>query len=569
MNLTAYQTIQQTGARYGSLIYRPSQIELHFLFHTAEALHACCKDLLNLGCYLITMVANDERELEDHCFKVYHLFSHPVENIFVTLELAIKEGQEMYPSVADLYPAAEVFEREIADLFGLFPECEWPRTFHQSYMYNSYPEGLYPLRRDWSQEAFQNYLKGASPVAPTPAELANPGALPEGELYLPVGPVHAGVIEPGNFLFRVSGETVEQLNILLGYTHKGIERLYQSSFSIPDGWQLAEKVSGDSSFAHSLAYCKAVENLVQARLPTETHLLRAIFLELERLLNHITDCGALAGDLALEVPAGDLLVLRERLVRLCASLSGSRFLRGVNRPGGLCLPRPFEKHVLLSEVRSVVQAFMKLANLLILRSDFRERTINLGVLPAETALRLGVTGLAARASGLKRDFRLQHPFGPYRSPETQDLIRRGVELADLPLSRPGVMNGDVFSRFIQRVVEVGTAGRLIEKFVDELGSVAISQTEFLRPIDLHAVPNYEMGMGYVEGWRGDIIYWLMKDKFDRIFRCKVRDPSMLNWPGLREAVAASGAAPAGAETALADFPIINKSFNLSYSGVDL
>jgi Ni,Fe-hydrogenase III large subunit/Ni,Fe-hydrogenase III component G len=568
MSLPSYQIISDMCSRWGIQIYRPGQTQLHFLIKAAQNLRFCCAELQKSGCYLVTMMANDERELEDHCFKIYHLFSHPTDNVFVTLELSIKEGQETYPSLGDIFPAVEVFEREIADLFGLLPEQDRPRPLHQTYLHNSYPEWVYPLRRNWSQETFQTILKDMSPISSTPTNLRESDSLPEGELYLPVGPIHAGVIEPGNFLFRIGGETIEQVDILLGYTHKGIERLFQSSFSILEGCRLAEKVSGVASFAHSLAYCKATEHLSRTNIPDETHLLRAIFLELERLLNHIGDCSALAHDLALEVTASDMAVLRERLMRLCSSLTNSRFLRSVNWPGGICLPRPLEKHALLFTVRSVVQAFLEQAKLLILRSDFRERTINTGILPAEIALRLGVTGLAARASGLSKDFRIQHPFGPYCDPEIQELIKKGAEQTDLPLSHPCVMTGDVFSRFLQRVIEVEQSGRLIEMFINEWGGG--TKTEFLTPLNLHKVPNYETGLGYVESWCGDIVYWIMKDKFERIFRCKVRDPSMLNWPGLREAVTpgVSFGTPGG-ETALVDFPVINKSFNLSYSGVDL
>jgi Ni,Fe-hydrogenase III large subunit/Ni,Fe-hydrogenase III component G len=565
MNPPSYYLVQEIGCHWGISIYRPGQTQLQFLINVSENLRRCCLELQKLGCYLVTIVANDERELEDHCFKIYHLFSHPTDNVFVTLELNVIEGHETYPSISDIFPAAEVFECEIADLLGLLPEGGASRPLRQFYLHNNYPEGMHPLRRNWNSETFQNILKGASSA---PTEMPYTSAVPEGELYIPVGPVHAGVIEPGNFLFRISGEPIEQLDILLGYTHKGIERLYQSNFTILEGYQLAEKVSGDTSFAHNLAYCKAVENLARISIPSETSLLRAIFLELERSLNHITDCGALVHDLALEVPASDMAVLRERLMRLCGSLTHSRFLCGINRPGGICLPKPFDERQVVLTLRSVIQKFLDLANLLILRSDFRERTINTGILPTKIALRLGITGLAARASGISRDFRIQHPFGPYHESEIQDLIQKGAERIDLPIKRPCVMTGDVFSRFIQRVIEVDISGRLIEKFIEMWGKR--TRTDFIEPLELHKVPNYEIGIGYVEGWRGDIIYWLMKDKFDHIFRCKVRDPSMLNWAGLREAVASSSRFEnQPTETALADFPVINKSFNLSYSGVDL
>lgn len=344
--------------------------------------------------------------------------------------------------------------------------------------------------------------------------------------------------------------------------------MYQSSFNLLDGYQLAEKVSGDSSFAHTLAYCKACENLARVNLGDEIKLLRAILLELERIANHINDCAALVHDLALDIPAADVGFLREQVMRLCAQITHSRFLRNVNCPGGMRLPQPFDPLATRSRIQKIVQEFMRVANMLIQRSDFRERTLNTGVLLPERALRLGVTGLVARASGVERDFRLQHPFGPYKDAYVQNLIRDAIQNVDLYIPKPFTMSGDVYSRFLQRVIEVDAAGRLIQHFCQQWRETP--RTEFVEPILLDHVPNYETGIGYVEGWRGDIIYWLMKDKFDGIFRCKVRDPSLLNWAGLREAVA--GKKEIGGsrqETALVDFPLINKSFNLSYSGVDL
>jgi Ni,Fe-hydrogenase III large subunit len=180
---------------------------------------------------------------------------------------------------------------------------------------------------------------------------------------------------------------------------------------------------------------------------------------------------------------------------------------------------------------------------------------------------LGVTGLAARASGLQRDFRLQHPFGPYCEPEVQDLLRNDPG-EELPVTITVEMSGDVYSRFTQRVLEVYRSARLIEYFLD--GWPNRKEAEFLAPLDTSGQDNFEWGLGYVEGWRGDVVYWVMKDKFDRIYRCKVRDPSTLNWPGLAAAVAGAGVSEdPGWETTLVDFPVINKSFNLSYTGNDL
>ena len=566
MTCSSKHFLEEIAKYWAVPIYQSDPTQLHFLVSSSQDLQLFCAKLSELTYYLVTIAANDERELEYHCFKIYYIFSHPTENLFVTLELSLKQGQHTYPSIADIFPAAQLFEDEIADLFGLFSESGSGNLQHILRLHGGYPEGFYPLRRDSPDQAFQNQPMDVPAVLTFPSILADPDSLSQEGIYMPVGPIHAGVIEPGNFLFHLEGETIEGLQIRLGYTHKGIERLFQRKYRLFNGWQLAEKVSGEMSFAHNLAYCKAVESLLQAHPADEANLLRAVFLELERLYNHIGDCSALIHDLALEVIVADLSVLREQLMALNQELTGSRFLRGINKPGGITLPKPLQKQWILEVVRRVVDSFLDAARNILLRPDFRERTINVGVLSKKAALRLGITGLAARASGVMRDFRLQHPFAPYDEDEIQSLLRSAFEQIDLSLYSTDVM-GDVFARFVQRVVEVELARKLVEKFLGWWRDTSI--TEFCVPFNLSG-SNYEIGFGYAEGWRGDVVYWIMKDKFDGIFRCKVRDPSALNWAGLQQAVALTlEPRDKSNQTALVDFPVINKSFNLSYTGVDL
>jgi len=293
MSNPSQSSLEEISSLWAIPIYQPGQTQLHFLIKTPQGLQAFCAKLYEMGYYLVTMVANDERELEDHCFKIYHLFSHPTDNLFVTLEYSIPHGQNIYPSIIDNFPAAQVFQDEIADLFGLFPDKQSNNPGYHSCLHDSYPENFYPLRRDMEDQSLKVKLKDVFPVLSYPAALRMPEILPKEGVFIPVGPIHAGVIEPGNILFHLGGETIDQLEIWLGYTHRGIERLFQNSCNLLDGWRLAEKVSGDTSFAHSLAYCKAVESLLRVNITDEVNLVRAIFLELERLCNHIGDCSAL------------------------------------------------------------------------------------------------------------------------------------------------------------------------------------------------------------------------------------------------------------------------------------
>jgi Ni,Fe-hydrogenase III large subunit len=514
---------------------------------------------------LVTALANDENELEDQCFKLYYLFSHPGDDLFLIIETLLERGSSEYASIYSIYPAIAPFEQEITDFFGLYPKEHSERASRHQYLHECYPTDFYPLRRDKTLEDIHKSLEGyRSPPVNSQGDEQPP---PEGEVYLPIGPIHAGVIEPGHFLFRIGSEVIEGVSIRLGYTHKGIERLFQTNYTLQDGWRLAEQVSGDSSFAHSMAYCQAVEVLAGTAISTEATLLRGLFLELERMANHIGDGAALAHDMALDVVASELAVLREEVMMMNGRLAGNRFLRGLNRPGGVLLPNPLNTLDIQSVVSRVSTHVLEMSCLLIERNDFRERTINIGVLPSSTAEKIGVTGLIARASGVERDFRVQHPFGPFASEQVSTLIQDHAQDSRLlpVMHRP--MTGDVFSRFLMRIQEISLSSQLIEKFLE---ACSPSQAcDFRRPINLSKIPNFEFGLGYVEGWRGDIVYWVMKDKFERIYRCKVRDPSTLNWPGLKSAVEPQKVNEEWVETMLADFPIINKSFNLSYSGNDL
>src|SRR5205085_4416571 len=204
-----------------------------------------------------------------------------IEDLFLIVENTLQSGVETYRSIYDHFSAVEPFEREIADLFGLYPCQQQERVLHHTYIHGCYPADLHPLRRDsTTHQIMRDFLEGRLLDQSCSAASDHERLPPKGELFLPVGPIHAGVIEPGHFLFRISGEIVEGLEIRLGYTHKGVEWLFQTGCTLQDGWRLAEHISGDSAFAHSLAYCQAAEALAGVRVPSEAMLLRGLFLEL-------------------------------------------------------------------------------------------------------------------------------------------------------------------------------------------------------------------------------------------------------------------------------------------------
>ncbi len=577
-----------------------------------QQLHKACRHLQEKAAYLVTMVATDERYLEDGCFKLYYVFSHENKDHFLILEYPLRDlvlserllpenplsgyllSGRCYPTIRHIFAAAASFEREIFDLFDLVavvvddaetissadPLSDFvPSSF---LLHNPYPPHLAPMevskRVDDIKKKIEEYT--------TP--FINPGKGKVEEVLFPVGPIHAGVIEAGRFSFHIAGEVVDEVDIQLGYKHKGIEKLFQAKFSILDGWQLAERVSGDSSFSHSMAYCHAVEALARIEIPSKATLLRGLYLELERLYNHVGDSAALARDVAFDLVASEIAVIREYLVRLNAELSGHRFLRGTNRPGGVVLPLRQVKvlnrayidaltHKVsrnrFGSLEELIEEFRELGELLIRTPAFRERAINTGNLKTDQALKHGATGLVARASGIgQRDFRVNHPSGIYQlEPDLQMKVGLRTQLQKNEEPKRPRMSGDVFSRLDMRLHEVNTSFQVIQHI---LGTLEISPSDTLiEPFIDEAIrraENFEFALGYVEGWRGDIVYWVMKDRFNRIFRCKVRDPSFLNWPALRVAVIPDDPdQPDATGNILPDFPVINKSFNLSYSGHDL
>lgn len=575
----------------GTLLQSPAPNQFHLRVADGKALRVLSERLRALGFYLCTLVGTDERSLADSCFKLTYLFSHPSDDLFLFIENPISRAQEesavepaswsraptMYPSLYDDFRAVDPFERELVDMMGLYPHPnERPRRVTPgSWLHDCYPRNLCPLRRDRTTELIKANVElhrrrgNVDDVMPS-----------DGEWILPVGPVHAGVIEPGLFLFRLSGEIIEDVSIRLGYTHKGVERLFQTEYTLEEGWRLAERISGDSSFAHSLAYCRAVEALANACPPPRAELLRGLFLEMERIANHVGDCAALAHDVAHEVGYSELSYLREQLLQFNFQVTGHRLLRGVNRPGGVVLPRPLDNADVLrlkGFVAGLRDSFTEMAQYLSHSAAFRDRMQWIGILTRKQADALGATGMVARASGIRRDFRLQHPTGIYTDAHVRKLVERGLPPEGDAIESLEATAGDTLARFLVRLREVDSSAGVIGHILSQFdGSKIVS---FLTPVDLRGAPNFGFGLGCVEGWRGSIVYWLMKDKFQRIFRCKVCDPSLLNWPALKAAidphelddeyVRRYTPPSSGAETIVADFPVINKSFNLSYSGNDL
>ncbi len=450
---------------------------------------------------------------------VYVFLKGPPDNRF---ELVVQLDREhpAVPSLSHLSFSASRFERENNDLFGVEPVGH--PFLRRLVLHQHWPEGFHPMRKDAGEMP-------AMCLDASPFPFVEVGGR---EVYeIPVGPVHAGVIEPGHFRFSVVGETIIKMKARLWFVHRGIERLFEGR-ELQSGVEIAERISGDSAVGHNLAYCLAVEEAGRVAIAPEGLALRAILLELERVYNHIANIGDLCNDVGFGIAQSRALVLRERILRLNAEVTGHRLLRGAIRPGSvelLRLPTPIE-------LDSILNDFEGLVDLATTNSVVMDRFRGTAALSREDAMGIGAIGVTARASGLVVDARRDHPFM-----EPDDSFRVICE-----------ETGDVLARFLVRVREVRNSLEVIGTLVENLSDLKIST-------DIGPRRNGS-GLGIVEGWRGSIVHRVEIDGYGFITRCKIVDPSFLNWPALAVALK---------DTIVPDFPLANKSFNLSYAGNDL
>jgi len=432
-----------------------------------------------------------------------------------------------FPSLTKKFTPAYRFERQIRSLMGLTavgnPD-DRPWIKHEDW-----PVDAWPLRKtfDGSQRLPRVY-----------GEYRWVRAEGEGVYEIPVGPVHAGIIEPGHFRFQAMGEDVINLEEKLGYVHKGIEKRFET-FSWKEAARLAARVSGDTTVAHSLAYARALETMTGCAPSDRALWLRALFLERERIANHLGDLGAICNDVAFAVLFYQFYRLKEMVVRLNMKLFGHRFLMDRIIPGGVIVDiDPEGIAAILSEMDRLAKEFERLVVIYDENSSVEDRVRDTGILSSEMARELGMTGFVARASGLNLDCRIHDPFPPYDR---------------IIVTTPVLVSGDVHARAWVRVEEIRDSLRIIREILRTLpaGDIAV------------AVPDPQpdrSGFATVEGWRGEIIYWVQSGPKGEINRCMVRDPSSLNWLGLEQCIHGN---------IVPDFPVCNKSFNQSYSGHDL
>lgn len=427
-----------------------------------------------------------------------------------------------YPSVARLHPPALRPERALRDLTGLEP---WDLPDNRSWLDHNRWDLRYPLGK-----------RGVSFEETTPYTFLRT----EGESLhqIPVGPVHAGIIEPGHFRFTANGETVVRLEERLGYTHKGIEALMAGAELIR-GAQLAGRTSGDSTVAYSYAFSQAVEAALRLVVPPRAVWLRALMAELERLANHLGDIGAICNDAAFSLMLAHCGVLREHVLRAANTAFGHRLMRDRIIPGGVTTDLNSDGAAgvrsLLAEIRRRFPALMELYDN---TASLQDRTVGTGKLRIDLAHEYGAGGYIGRASGRGFDARKVLRYPPYDS---------------LVFDVPVLNDGDVNARVWIRIREVEQSLLLIEGILDGLPEGPV--LDVISPVN-----ESREGLALVEGFRGDVLVWLRLTPEGMIERCHLRDPSWFQWPLLEAAIEGN---------IVADFPLCNKSFNCSYSGHDL
>ncbi len=449
---------------------------------------------------------------------------------YLVLQTEVPLSQPALASITPYFAGADRLERHLQDLLGVacldHPDNRrWTR--HQAW-----PEGAFPLRVDYP-------AAGRSPCR-TPADAGYPFVRVQGSgVYeIPVGPVHAGIIEPGHFRFQAVGEEILRLEERLGYVHKGIEKIAVGRD--PEALaRLAGRVSGDSTVAHAWAACMAMERAAGCEVPRRASALRALMCERERIANHLGDIGAICNDVAFVFAHAQCARLRENWQRRSHSLFGHRLMMDAIVPGGVARDLPVEASTTLrADHADLRRAIEPLFDVITDHPSLDDRLLDTGRLSAEDAAALGCTGYVGKASGQSFDVRRDSPYAPYDQLVVQSAMRT---------------EGDVAARVRVRMDEIRNSLGLMDRLLADLPAGPIAAT-------LPAPLAGSMGLGMVDGWRGEILAYVRFDAEGRIARYFPRDPSWFTWPALERLIRGN---------IVPDFPVCNKSVNASYSGHDL
>lgn len=430
----------------------------------------------------------------------------------------LSSSEKELKSLTNEVPQIFIFEREIHENFGiLFAGNRWLKPVR------------YSKNRSDSTQIMSNY-----PFYSIESE----------ELHeIGVGPIHAGIIEPGHFRFICNGEKILHLEIQLGYQHRGVESLF---LTLENGLQrvlLSENIAGDSTIGHGLAHCQLMESLAQTNMPIQLQIERIIALELERIAIHIGDTSAMCTDVAYQLGQVVNEALRTTIINTTQLWCGNRFGKGLIRPNGTHYPISDNFiHAMTKTLNESGKNYMEIADRIYTLPSILSRFDSNGIVTQEQAMQIGAVGMVARSVGIPRDIRTSHPFQGYNTLHYTPILRS---------------SGDVLSRGMLRNLEVRHSIKIIRSLIDLLKETSPSNTKPQYDIPLRS---NSFSISIVEGWRGEICHCAITDSTGKLMHYKVKDPSMHNWSALALAVR---------NHEISDFPINNKSFNLSYCGFDL
>jgi len=478
-----------------------------------------------LNARYLSLLAVDE---QSH-FSLHLLFLLKSHKVVLSIQTKLERTNPIYPALSSSIPAAEWHEREIHDLFGIVPEGgdlrplvlhrDWPRGEH------------YPMRHDFNPA-----------LTPVIQEVPHQFDMPEGagRHQVAVGPIHAGIIEPGHLRFSVTGEHIHRFDAQLFYTHKGIEKMAEGQPCL-DVLTLVEHVCGMCAFAHSLAFTQAIENLAEVEIPKRAVVFRAILLEMERLASHFSDLSAICSAGGFTFASARAAYFRELILQMNQPLSGHRFLRGINTVGGL-LKEPSGENLTqaLKNLAELGRQFSEWRALVLNTDSFLDRVDSSGYLSQETARQLGLVGPTARGSGMDDDMRRDFPYQVH---------------TQLPVQVKVSEQGDVFSRMMVRIEEVEESISQVSRLIATLpGGVSF------KPIPEQKLVPDKAVIGIVESAKGSLIHWVMLGEKQQVYRWHVRSAPYMNWRGVVHATMGQNIVP--------DAPLVNKSFNLCYACAD-
>lgn len=502
-----------------------SEQETEFLVWKNQLPEVCRLMLEQRGGRLFTMVGSDERGWTG-TLALYYVFAFDKTQQFVTMKTLISEEEPTFPSQAAEFPAFNWYEREVKDLLGLRPQGHpdpRPLTLH-----GDWPEEIHPLRKDFpagewvarveSREAFMRYQG-------------------QDVTEIPVGPIHAGIIEPGHFRFGAVGDTVLHLDARLFYTHRGLEKISEGQ-PLAKALFIAERICGVCALSHAVAYAQAVESAAATEVPLRARYLRTLFLELERLYNHIGDVGNACAGFGLAVGISQGARLREELLQLNERIAGHRYLRGIVALGGMRRDLSAAEFAdILHTLNRVETEFQAIVEIILSHDIAINRMHNTGVLTLQQAVDLAVVGVAARASGRDIDVRRDQPYAAY------DRVKFSV---------PVYPEGDVLARIRVRIDEVTQSCDIVRQVLAQIEPGPVC-------CELPPIAPHRRGIGWVESSKGETVHWLLVGTDETVDRYRVRSATFSNWPAVPLTVPGN---------IVPDFPLINKSFELCYACCD-